>query len=225
MYKAEHYFESHELSEKEKVKVAIVSFAPDEVDWFRWSHNRKPIVSREDLKSQMFDHLRPTSKGSFGVRLIRIKQEGNYVDYVKKFVNYSAPLLDMAESVLKDAFMNGLEPLVQTEVISRHPIGLKACIRDAQWVNDRNMALKLALGDLGVIGPCKGEAQVGNKGVNHQLRRVTLRRMRTERAIEYDSDQREASVKRLPDCEYQDGWIRGSVFDIMKIFIMAINAK
>lgn len=181
VYRAEHYFEIHELSEKEKVKVAVVSFAPNEVDWLRWSHYWKPIVSREALKRRMFDHLRPTSKGSFGARLIRIKQEGTYVDYVKKNFNYSAPLLDMAESVLKDAFMNGLEPLIQTEVISRHPIGLKACMKDAQWVNDRNMALKLALGDLGFIGPCKGEAQVGNKGVNRQLQRVTLRGMRTER--------------------------------------------
>lgn len=84
VYRAEHYFEIHELSEKEKVKVAVVSFAPNEVDWLRWSHYWKPIVSREALKRRMFDHLRPTSKGSFGARLIRIKQEGTYVDYVKK---------------------------------------------------------------------------------------------------------------------------------------------
>lgn len=32
-------------------------------------------------------------------------------------------------------------------------------------------------------------------------------------------------MKRLPDSEYRDGWIRGSVFDIMKIFIMAINSR
>ncbi|TYK23312.1 peroxidase 64 [Cucumis melo var. makuwa] len=42
-------------------------------------------------------------------------------DYVKKFVNYSAPLPHMAESVLMDAFVTGLEPTLQAEVISRHP--------------------------------------------------------------------------------------------------------
>lgn len=54
------------------------------------------------------------------MRLIRIKQDGTYADYVKKFVKYSAPFSDMAEGVLKNAFMNGLEPLMQAEVASRH---------------------------------------------------------------------------------------------------------
>ncbi|KAA0049974.1 uncharacterized protein E5676_scaffold105G001260 [Cucumis melo var. makuwa] len=29
----------NELADEEKVKVAIVSFGQDEVDWFRWSNN------------------------------------------------------------------------------------------------------------------------------------------------------------------------------------------
>ncbi|KAA0051375.1 retrotransposon protein [Cucumis melo var. makuwa] len=45
-----------------------------------------------------------------GARLIRIQQDRSYNDYVKKFVNYSAPLLHMAESVLRNAFVTSLEP-------------------------------------------------------------------------------------------------------------------
>lgn len=45
-----------------------------------------------------------------GARLIRIQQEGFDNDYMKKFVNYSAPLPDLAESVLMDDFVTGLEP-------------------------------------------------------------------------------------------------------------------
>lgn len=36
-------------------------------------------------------------------------------------------------------------------------------MKEAQLVNDRNIALKLALGDRGVIESGKGEAQSGNK--------------------------------------------------------------
>lgn len=61
-------------------------------------------------------------------RLIRIKQEGTYIDYLKKFVAYSAPLPNMAESVLIDAFMNELKPDIRAEVTSR----LERCMREAQ---------------------------------------------------------------------------------------------
>lgn len=40
VYCAEHYFEIHELTDEEKIKVAIISFDHDLVDWYRWSHNR-----------------------------------------------------------------------------------------------------------------------------------------------------------------------------------------
>ncbi|XP_038891356.1 uncharacterized protein LOC120080793 isoform X1 [Benincasa hispida] len=121
VYRAEHYLEIHELSDQEKVKVAVISFGPDEVDWFRWSHNWRPISTWEELKRRMFEYYRPTGEGSLGARLLRIKQDSSYSDYVKKFVTYSTPLPDLVEDVLKDAFINGLEPTLRAEVISRKP--------------------------------------------------------------------------------------------------------
>ena len=54
VYGAEHFFEINNLPETEKVKVTVVSFGQDEVDWYRWSPNRKRIESWEDFKSRMF---------------------------------------------------------------------------------------------------------------------------------------------------------------------------
>ncbi|KAA0040483.1 retrotransposon protein [Cucumis melo var. makuwa] len=56
----------------------------------------------------------------------------------------------MAESVLVDAFVTGLEPSLQAEVISRQPQTLEECTKEAQLVNDRNLALKLARMELGL---------------------------------------------------------------------------
>lgn len=76
----------------------------------------------------MFEFFQETGQKTLGARLIQIQQEGSYNDYVKKFVNYSAPLPYMAESVLVDAFVTGLEPSLQAEVISRHPQTLEECM-------------------------------------------------------------------------------------------------
>ncbi|KAA0055953.1 putative reverse transcriptase [Cucumis melo var. makuwa] len=87
-------------------------------------------------------------------RLIHIQQDGTYNVYVKKFVNY---LTHMAESVLRDAFVTGLEP-IQAEVISRHPHTLEECMKEAQLINDRNLALKLAITELGILEPKEEES-------------------------------------------------------------------
>lgn len=75
----------------------------------------------------MLEHFRETGEGSLGARRICSKQEGSYNDYVKKFLNYSAPLLEKAKSVLMDAFLIGLEPTQQVEVVSRHPKTWEEC--------------------------------------------------------------------------------------------------
>ena len=59
----------------------------------------------------MFEQFRETAKGRLGARVIHIKQEGSYTVYVKKFLINLPPLLEMAESVLMDAFLIGLEPV------------------------------------------------------------------------------------------------------------------
>lgn len=132
--------------------MAVISFAEDEVNWFWWSHTRSPIKTWEELKRRMFEQFQLTMEGSLGVRLLRIKQDGSYADYVKKFVAYAVLLPKLAESVLIDAFMNGLKVEIRAEVASRHPVGLKGCMKEAQLVNDRNLAQKLATDELIGVG-------------------------------------------------------------------------
>ncbi|KAA0041825.1 uncharacterized protein E5676_scaffold83G00140 [Cucumis melo var. makuwa] len=68
----------------------------------------------------------------------------------------------MAESVLRDAFVTSLEPALQAEVINRHPQTLEECMKEAQLVNDPNLALKLAREELGLLEP-KSREDIGSK--------------------------------------------------------------
>ena len=112
VFRAEHFFEINSLSEAEKVKVAVVSFGQDEIDWYRWSNHRKKVEGW-GFEGKNVQFFLDSGHKSLGKRLIRIEQDGSYNDYVKKFVQYSAPLPHMAESVLLDAFVTGLEPALQ----------------------------------------------------------------------------------------------------------------
>lgn len=50
----------------------------------------------------------------------------------------------MPESVFRDTFITYLELELQAEVRNCHLITLEDCMREAQLVDDRNVALKLA---------------------------------------------------------------------------------
>ena len=128
----------------------MVNFGQNQVVWYMWSNNCKKVASWEDLKEQMSEFFQDSGPKNLSARLIRIQQEGSYNEYVKKFVNYSALLPYMTESVLRDAFVTELEPALQAEVISRHPLTLEECMKEAQLVNDRNLTLKLARAEFGI---------------------------------------------------------------------------
>ena len=147
----EHLFETNNLLEAEKVKVAVVSFGQKEVDWYQWSHYRKKVESWENLKGRMFEFFNDTGHQSLGARLIRITQDGSYSNYVKKFVTYSTPLPNMVESMLKDTFLTGLEPTLQAEVISRHPQTLEECMKEAQLVK-QELDIETSQGRVGKSG-------------------------------------------------------------------------
>ncbi|XP_038898276.1 uncharacterized protein LOC120085983 isoform X2 [Benincasa hispida] len=161
----------------------------------------------------MFKYYRPIGEGSLGARLLRIRQEGTYAEYVKKFVTYSTPLPDLAEEVLRDAFVNGLEPTLRAEVISRKPTTLEECMYEAQLVSDRNVALKIALADLGVVGPCKKEGpgrdsltlKSGKSAETQGTKRITL-------PVKNNFVKKEPSMKKLSDSEFRKWLDKGLCF-------------
>ncbi|KAL0539505.1 hypothetical protein IC582_023720 [Cucumis melo] len=220
IYRAEHYFDINELMDEEKVKVAVVSFGPDEVNWFRWSNNRKKVKTWEDLKRRMFEHFKSPGEGSLGARLIRIKQDGSYSDYLKKFLEYSAPLPEMAESVLIDAFVTGLETNLQAEVKSRHPVTLEECMREAQMVSDRDLAINIALNDWRGNGPKVVGAQA-HKGKqiltnleNKEGKKADFAMKQLTLPIKGNFVKKEpqAPVKRLSDSEFRARLDKGLCF-------------
>lgn len=144
VYRAETYFEMHYLTEREKVKVSVISFEPDIVDWFCWANKRRRIKSWEELKSRLFSRFRPPQEGTLMARFLALKQDGTVAEFRKKFEIYSAPIPHVAEDVLENSFLNGLKPQIRADVLSRRPIGLEEIMEEAQLVEDRNIAISLS---------------------------------------------------------------------------------
>lgn len=143
LYRAELCFEINLLTDTEKMIVPLITFSSSVVDGYCWTDNHKKVESWEDLKTRMFEFYRHTQEVSLCVKFLSIKQDGTMTDYIKKFMTYPAPLLELAEDVLENTFLLGLQLEVRDEVVSRRPIGLEDIMVQAQIVEDRNLALKL----------------------------------------------------------------------------------
>lgn len=104
----------------------------------------------------MFKVFRPTQEGSLCARFLAIKQEGSVANYNKKFVMFSAPLPHLTEEVLENTYLNGLRLPIRAEVIGRRPVGLEDIMEQAQMVEDRDLAVKLAEDEWN-LGHTKGE--------------------------------------------------------------------
>lgn len=64
LFRAELFFEIHQVKEFEKVNVVVVSFQKDIVDWYRWTNNRKPVKSGGP-QSQNVQSVSANSGGKF----------------------------------------------------------------------------------------------------------------------------------------------------------------
>lgn len=144
VYEAETYFDMHSLTELEKVKVSICTFDPDTVDWFRYAHNRKAILTWPELKKRIFDRFRPSQEGNLMSRFLAIKQETTVAEFRKRFEFFPATIPGLAEEVMENTFLSGLCLAIRAEVISRRPVGLDEIMKEAQLVEDRNLAIELA---------------------------------------------------------------------------------
>ncbi|KAA0041288.1 retrotransposon protein [Cucumis melo var. makuwa] len=99
-------YDASVLKMKEKMEEETKSGPVNEQGWTDKrkykSNNRKKVTLWEDLERRMFDHFQPTGEGSLGAWSIKIKQDETYTNYMENFLNYSAPLPEMAKSVLMD---------------------------------------------------------------------------------------------------------------------------
>ena len=62
VYRAEHFFEINNLPKTEKIKVVVVSFGSNEVDWYRWTHNRRRWSHGKILRGGCLISLRTWGK-------------------------------------------------------------------------------------------------------------------------------------------------------------------
>lgn len=110
------------------------------LNWLQWVEARPPFTSWEMFKDELLERFLPW-QGSAHEELMSLRQPGPVAKYRKQFELLSAPLRDMSDELLKEAFINGLSKDIKAEVRLIEPKRLAHVMSLAQKIEDKNLAI------------------------------------------------------------------------------------
>ncbi|TYK15159.1 transposon Tf2-1 polyprotein isoform X1 [Cucumis melo var. makuwa] len=123
LFRADRYFKIHNLSDSEKLTVAVISFDGPALDWYRSQEEREAFKGWQDLKQKMLVRFRSIRDDTLVGRFLTIKQETTVEEYRNRFDKFLAPVAFLQPVVLEETFMNGLSPWLKSEVETWSPLG------------------------------------------------------------------------------------------------------
>ncbi|KAA0063300.1 Ty3/gypsy retrotransposon protein [Cucumis melo var. makuwa] len=217
LFRADRYFKIHNLSDSEKLTVAVISFDGPALDWYRSQEEREAFKGWQDLKQKMLVRFRSICDGTLVGRFLTIKQETTVEEYRNRFDKYLAPVAFLQPVVLEETFMNGLSPWLKSEVETWEPVGLAQMMKMALKIENREMVRK-ECGLSSAYDSKAAQRTTNTRNVNPSttnenataggwpMRTITLREVAT------GENRREGPTKRLTDAEFQARREKGLCF-------------
>ncbi|TYK13876.1 Ty3/gypsy retrotransposon protein [Cucumis melo var. makuwa] len=217
LFRADRYFKIHNLTDSEKLTVAVISFDGPALDWYRSQEEREAFAGWDDLKQKMLVRFRATREGTLVGRFLTIKQETTVEEYRNRFDTLLAPVASLPTVVLEETFMNGLSPWLKSEVETLEPNGLAQMMKLALKIENRELVRR----ECGLISAY--DSKTGHKPLQTKntiatatkegttsgswpMRTITLREVAT------GDNRREGPTKRLSDAEFQARREKGLCF-------------
>ncbi|KAA0041765.1 ty3-gypsy retrotransposon protein [Cucumis melo var. makuwa] len=210
------FLKIHNITESEKLTVAVISFDGPALDWYRSYDAREPFKDWADLEQRLLTRFCTIGEGTLLGRFLNIKQESTVEEYCNRFDRYLAPVSFLQQVVLEETFMNGLSPWLKEEVDALEPVGLAQKMKLALKIENREMACH-ECGMRSTFGGNNPVSIPGQKGivvgkpnetgaVGTPLQTITLR------GVLAGENRSEGPTQRLSDAEFQSRREKGLCF-------------
>lgn len=123
LFRAEHYFQIHKLTEAEKLIVVVIIFEVVALDWYPAKEKQEPFSDWKTLKMRLLQRFQ-SRQGTVCDQFLPIKQESSVEEYINLFDKLVVPLPHLSDEILENTFMNGLVPWVRAEIECWESVGL-----------------------------------------------------------------------------------------------------
>ncbi|GJX50731.1 ankyrin repeat-containing protein [Tanacetum coccineum] len=126
VYQAERFFDIQGLfATGERLRAAMMCLEGSALSWSRWSANKEPFRTWEELKSRMLICFQSSQAGSLHEQFFSISQNRTARDYVTTFEKMAAQLPGLQEEVQEGIFIKGLKPDLRVAVRTQKPVGVR----------------------------------------------------------------------------------------------------
>ncbi|GKC25456.1 ankyrin repeat-containing protein, partial [Tanacetum coccineum] len=126
VYQAKRFFDIQGLfTTGERLRAAMMCLEGSALSWSRWSANKEPFRTWEELKSRMLIRFQSSQAGSLHEQFFSISQNGTARDYVTTFENMAAQLPGLQEEVQEGIFIKGLKPDLRVAACTQKPVGVR----------------------------------------------------------------------------------------------------
>nr|GEW58222.1 biotin--protein ligase 2-like isoform X1 [Tanacetum cinerariifolium] len=137
VYLTERFFDIQGLvTSGERLKVAMMCLERPALSWFRWSDNREPFRSWEDLKRGMLVRFQSSQAGSLHEQFFAISQSETAWDYITLFEKMAAQLPKLQEEALEGIFIKGLKQELRMAVRTQKPTRLSQAMELALIIDE-----------------------------------------------------------------------------------------
>nr|GEV75684.1 splicing factor SF3a60 homolog [Tanacetum cinerariifolium] len=195
---------------RERLRAAMMCLEGSALSWSRWSANKEPFRTWEELKSQMLIRFQSSQAGNLHGQFFSITQNGTARDYVMTFEKMAAQLTGLQEEVQEGIFIKGLKPDLRVAVCTQKPVGVRQAMELALLVDEGGKGVAAnPPNEVGGGVPRTSTGAPGAKTRKTPFKRMIEAEMANKRAkgLCYRCDRMFGSGHRCPEKALQVLWV------------------
>jgi len=81
----EQFFDLHNVSHTQKLRIASLYLETDQFVWYRWLCSHKSLITWKILMDEMIAHYEDTRRNTSFSQLINLKQKSSVIEYIENF--------------------------------------------------------------------------------------------------------------------------------------------
>jgi gas vesicle protein len=127
----EQFFDLHNVSHTQKVRIASLYLESNQFVWYRWICSLKSLVTWTIFTEEMIAHYEDTRSNAFFSQSINIKQKGSVTEHIENFQRLNIKVTNILDEHLIDVFIGTLKDNIQHEVLLWEPKSLENAFKVA----------------------------------------------------------------------------------------------
>ncbi|GJY29555.1 ty3-gypsy retrotransposon protein, partial [Tanacetum coccineum] len=137
IFQAESYFSYYQIPQEERIALTAFYVTGDALAWYQHLDSNRLLGSWDTFKGQLETRFGPSSYENHEATLLKLHQTTTVRDYQREFEQLSNRVTGLSPETLKNCFILGLKPEIQSELAILKPITLHEACGLAQLVEDK----------------------------------------------------------------------------------------